>query len=151
MHGSDGHGITVHSRAGRVALIIAPVTCHVCLSDKIIYCFALKIAAKVKPVHMELNDWNSPTTKLLTLLNVSSAKSLKRKFFDQQSSPPSKLNKRRVPDSVSPSSVAEANGDVEIAELGEGEAGRDKNPGDVGTNEAADLSDTEGVVYIWSN
>ena len=135
--------------AGRVALmILAPVTCHVCLSDKII---ALKIAAKVKPIHMELNDWNSPTTKLLTLLNVSSAKSLKRKLFDQQSSPSSKLNKRRVPDSVSPSPVVEADGDVEIAELGEGEAGRDQNPGDVGTNEAADLSDTEGVVYIWSN
>jgi len=100
---------------------------------------------------MELNDWNSPTTKLLTLLNVSSAKSLKRKFFDQQSSPSSKLNKRRVPDSVSPGPVVGANGDVEIAELEEGEAGRDKNLGDVETNEAADLSDTEGVVYIWFN
>jgi hypothetical protein len=98
---------------------------------------------------MELNDWNSPTTKLLTLLNVSSAKSLKRKFLDQQSSPSHKLNKRRVPDSVSPSPVLEANGDVKIAELEEGQAGRDKNPGDVGTNEAADLSDTEGVVYLW--
>ena len=95
---------------------------------------------------MELNDWNSPTTKLLTLLNVSSAKSLKRKLFDQQNLPSSKLNKRRVPDSDSPSPVVEANGDVEIAGLEEDEAGRDKNHGDVGTSEAADLSDTEGVV-----
>jgi hypothetical protein len=100
---------------------------------------------------MELNDWNSPTTKLLTLLNVSSAKSLKRKFFDQQSSPSRKLNKRRVQDSVSPSPVVEANGDVEVAEFGEGGVGQDKNPGDVSTNEAADLSDTEGVAYLWSS
>ena len=131
-------------------MILAPVTCHVSPErrDNLLF---LKIAAKVKPIHMELNDWNPPTTKLLTLLNVSSAKSLKRKFLDQQSSPSRKLNKRRVPDSVSPSPVVEANGDVEIAEPGGGGVGQDKNPGDVGTNEAADLSDTEGVEYLWFN
>jgi hypothetical protein len=99
---------------------------------------------------MELNDndWNSPTTKLLTLLNVSSAKSLKRKYFGQQGSPPHTLNKRRVPDCDSSNSVVEVNTDAETMEHDAGEAGRDDG---VGTGEAAaDLSDTEGVIHVWS-
>ena len=101
---------------------------------------------------MELNhnDWNSPTTKLLTLLNVSSAKSLKRKFLGQQGSPPHKLNKRRVPDRDSSNSVVEVNTDAESVEHEASEAGRENNtPDDVGTGEAADLSDTEGVMHLW--
>ena len=100
---------------------------------------------------MELNDndWNSPTTKLLTLLNVSSAKSLKRKF-GQQGSPPHRLNKRRAPDRDSSNSVAEVNADAEIIEREAGEAGRANSLDDVRTGEAADLSDAEGVIHLWS-
>jgi hypothetical protein len=101
---------------------------------------------------MELNDndWNTPTTKLLTLLNVSSAKSLKRKFLGQQGSPPHKLNERRVPDRDSSNSAVEVNSDVKPVENEAGEAGRGNIPEDVGTGEAADLSDTEGVIHLWS-
>jgi hypothetical protein len=95
------------------------------------------------------NDWNPPTTKLLTLLNVSSAKSLKRKFLGQQGSLPHKLNKRHVPDRDSSNSAVEVNIDAESVEHGASEGGRENNsPGDVGTGESADLSDTEGVIHL---
>ncbi|KAA1471791.1 digestive organ expansion factor [Dentipellis sp. KUC8613] len=42
-----------------------------------------------------MDTGNSPTTQLLTLLNVSAAKSTKRKRALGEQSPPSKLNKRR--------------------------------------------------------
>jgi hypothetical protein len=97
-----------------------------------------------------MDDWNSPTTKLLTLLNVSSAKSLKRKFLGQQGSPPHKLNKRRVLDRDSSNSIAEVNTDAESVEHEASEAGSENNsPDDVGTGEAADLSDAEGVIHLW--
>jgi hypothetical protein len=98
---------------------------------------------------MELNDndWNTPTTKLLTLLNVSSAKSLKRKFLGQQGSPPHKLNERRVPDHDSSNSAVEVNS-VKSIENEACEAGRSNSPQDVGTGEATDLSDTEGVIHL---
>jgi len=144
VRGSSGHGIAVFSR--RTLITLAPVTCPVSLAEIILLPVS---AAHAKPQHMELNDWNSPTTKLLTLLNVSSAKSLKRKFLDQQGSPPHKLNKRRVPDRVSPNSAVEVNTDVEITEPEADGAGQDNSPADVGTSEAADLSDTEGVIHLW--
>ncbi|KAH9963872.1 digestive organ expansion factor [Russula dissimulans] len=92
------------------------------------------------------NDWNSPTTKLLTLLNISAAKSLKRKLVDQPASPSEKLNKRRVRvlDSASPNSVIDANAVAEIAKPEE-KAGKDDSTGDLGASEAADsFSDAEG-------
>jgi U3 small nucleolar RNA-associated protein 25 len=104
---------------------------------------------------MDLDDWNSPTTKLLTLLNVSAAKSLKRKVFDQQGSPTrkQKLNKRRVeivsPDSL-PDSAAQVNDEMETTEPEVGEAEQGDSSGDVGVNEAADLSDTEGALHLLS-
>jgi U3 small nucleolar RNA-associated protein 25 len=94
------------------------------------------------------NDWNSPTTKLLTLLNISAAKSLKRKLVDQPASPSEKLNKRRVRvlDSASPNSVIDANAVAEIAKPEE-KAGKDDSTGDLGASEAADsFSDAEGVL-----
>ncbi|KAI9507465.1 digestive organ expansion factor [Russula earlei] len=83
-------------------------------------------------------DWNSPTTKLLTLLNISAAKSLKRKFISQPDSPSPKLNKRRVLDRVSPNFAGDANANADIAELEVDEAGQDVDLGD----EASGLSDT---------
>jgi|SRR5712672_2399195 len=96
---------------------------------------------------MDSNDWNSPTTKLLTLLNISAAKSLKRKFVDQPRSPSEKLNKRhvRVLDSASLNSAVDANADVKIVEP-EATAGQGDSTGDLGVSEAADgFSDAEGV------
>lgn len=100
---------------------------------------------------MELDDWNSPTTKLLTLLNVSALKSSKRKFIDQQDSSSQKLNKRRVLDldHSSPNAAVQENADAEITEP-EVEAGKDDPPCFVGVSEADNLSDTEGVLHPWS-
>lgn len=101
---------------------------------------------------MDLDDWNSPTTKLLTLLNVSATKSLKRKVSDHQASPTrkQKLNRRRV-EIVSPDSPAQVNDGMETTELDVGEAGQgDDGSGDVGISEAVDLSDTEGVLGAFS-
>lgn len=101
---------------------------------------------------MDLDDWNSPTTKLLTLLNVSATKSLKRKVLDHQASPTrkQKLNKRRV-EIVSPDSPVQINDDMETTEPEVGEAGQaDDGSGDVGISEAVDLSDTEGVLCAFS-
>jgi U3 small nucleolar RNA-associated protein 25 len=92
---------------------------------------------------MDVEDWNSPTTKLLTLLNVSAAKSSKRKFFDHQGSPtPStkqKLNKRHV------EILVPGNDDMEITEPEVGEPEQGDSAGEVGDGEAADVSDAEGV------
>jgi U3 small nucleolar RNA-associated protein 25 len=100
---------------------------------------------------MDLDDWNSPTTKLLTLLNVSAAKSLKRKVFDHQGSPTKKqkLNKRRV-EIASPDSAVQVNDEMKTIEPEVGEAEKDDGSGDVGISEAADLSDTEGVLHLLS-
>ncbi|KAH9046041.1 digestive organ expansion factor [Lactarius hengduanensis] len=74
-------------------------------------------------------DWNSPTTKLLTLLNVSAAKSLKRKCPD----------KRRVLDHISPNSaLGEANADGAVDSIGE-----QKDNAGAEVNEATEPSDTE--------
>jgi len=94
-----------------------------------------------------MDDWNSPTTKLLTLLNVSAAKSSKQKFFDHQGSPTpkQKLNKRRV-EIHSPDSAGQAVGDMmEATEPEVGEAEQGDSPDDVEVGEAADVSDAEGV------
>ena len=92
---------------------------------------------------MDVDDWNSPTTKLLTLLNVSAAKSSKRKFSDHQGSPtPStkqKLNKRRV-EIHDP-----GNDDMKPTEPEIGEPEQGYIAGEMGVGEAADVSDTEGV------
>jgi hypothetical protein len=96
---------------------------------------------------MEQNDWNSPTTKLLTLLNVSAAKTLKRKSLDHQGSPSQKLNKRRALGHISPNSTVEATPDVEIT-VHEVEVGREDVPGDVTADGAVDLSDTEGMSHF---
>jgi U3 small nucleolar RNA-associated protein 25 len=89
---------------------------------------------------MDVDDWNSPTTKLLTLLNVSAAKSSKRKFSDLQSSatPKQKLNKRRV------EILVPGTDDMETTEP-EVEPEQGDSAGDVGVGEAADVSDAEGV------
>jgi len=93
-----------------------------------------------------MDDWNSPTTKLLTLLNVSAAKSSKRKFSDYQSSPTpkQKLNKRRV------ETFVPGNDDMKTTgpEVGEPEQG--DSAGEVGVGEAADVSDTEGAQHLWT-
>lgn len=90
---------------------------------------------------MDVDDWNSPTTKLLTLLNVSAAKSSKRKFSDHQGSPTpkQKLNKRRVEVTVP------GNDDMEITEPEVGDPEQRDSAGDAGADEAADVSDAEGV------
>jgi hypothetical protein len=100
---------------------------------------------------MESNDWNSPTTKLLTLLNVSAAKSLKLKRVDQHSPPPQKLNKkRRVLDHISPNSVDGVDAELETTGHEVVEPHKDDGGGDAGVamavSEAADLSDTEGML-----
>ncbi|KAI0302707.1 digestive organ expansion factor [Russula brevipes] len=95
---------------------------------------------------MEQNDWNSPTTKLLTLLNVSAAKTLKRKSLDHQGSPSQKLNKRRALDRISPNSTVEATPDVEIT-VREEEVGREDGPGHVTADATVDLLDTEESTY----
>ncbi|KAI0272246.1 digestive organ expansion factor [Russula aff. rugulosa BPL654] len=89
---------------------------------------------------MDVDDWNSPTTKLLTLLNVSAAKSSKRKFSDRQSSPTptQKLNKRRV------EILVPGNDDMETTEPEVGEPEQGDSTGEVGAGEAADVSDAEG-------
>jgi U3 small nucleolar RNA-associated protein 25 len=89
----------------------------------------------------DVDDWNSPTTKLLTLLNVSAAKSSKRKFSDRQSSPTpkQKLNKRRV------ETLAPGNDDMETTEPEIEEPEKEDADADVGVGEAADVSDAEGV------
>lgn len=90
---------------------------------------------------MDVDDWNSPTTKLLTLLNVSAAKS-KRKFSDHQGSPTTKqkLNKRRVEILIPGNHDMETTDPMVVGELKQGDDG-----GKVGIGEAADVSDTEGV------
>lgn len=95
---------------------------------------------------MDDDDWNSPTTKLLTLLNVSAAKSLKRKCTDQQ---PHKPDKRRVLDRISPNSVlSEVNADGTVSVVDS--IGEQKEDGDANVNEAAELSDAEGErQYPW--
>jgi hypothetical protein len=100
---------------------------------------------------MDVNDWNSPTTKLLTLLNVSAAKSLKRKCTDQQFSHPHKLDKRRVLDDISPNSaLSEVNADGTV--LAVDGIGEEKDDGDAGVNEVTEPSDTEGECQChWSN
>lgn len=87
---------------------------------------------------MDVDDWNSPTTKLLTLLNVSAAKSSKRKFSDHQGSPTpkQKLNKRRV------ENLGPGNDDMETTEP---EIGVGEQEQEAGVGEAADVSDAEGV------
>lgn len=89
-------------------------------------------------------DWNSPTTQLLTLLNVSAAKSLKLKRANQQSDPPQKLNKnRRVLDRTSSGAELETTDNRLL------DARKDDSNGDAGidgtASEAANLSDTEGM------
>jgi len=95
---------------------------------------------------MDLDDWNSPTTKLLTLLNVS-AKSSKRKFLDHEgsSTPKQKLNKRRV-ELLSSDLAAQVNDDMKTTEpeVGEAEQGQGETADDVGAGETADVSDAEG-------
>jgi U3 small nucleolar RNA-associated protein 25 len=90
---------------------------------------------------MDGDDWNSPTTKLLTLLNVSAAKSSKRKFSDRQSSPTpkQKLNKRRV------EIVVPGNDDVKTTQPEIGEPEKEDSAGQVEADETADVSDAEGV------
>lgn len=90
-----------------------------------------------------MDDWNSPTTKLLTLLNVSAAKSSKRKFSDHQGSPipKQKLNKRRV------EVIVPGNDDMETTEPEVGDPEQRDSAGDVGIGEAADVSDAEEPTY----
>lgn len=99
---------------------------------------------------MDLDDWNSPTTKLLTLLNVSAAKSLKRKCADQQISHLHKPDKRRVLDHISPNSaLSEVNADATISAIDS--IGEQKDDGDAEVNEATELSDKEGECQCpWS-
>ena len=92
---------------------------------------------------MDVNDWNSPTTKLLTLLNVSAAKSLKRKCTDQQFSHPRKLDKRRVLDHNSPNSaLSEVNADGSVSAVESIE--EQKGDADAEVNGATEPSDAEG-------
>ncbi len=92
---------------------------------------------------MDSDDWNSPITKLLTLLNVSAAKSLKRKYADQQSLNPHEPEKRRVLDDMFPNvAVSEVNADATVPTVDGIE--EQTNGTDAGVNEAAELSDTEG-------
>lgn len=90
---------------------------------------------------MDVDDWNSPTTKLLTLLNVSAAKSSKRKFSNHQGSPTpmQKLNKPRT------EILVPRNDDMETTEPEIGELGQGDSPSEVGIGEAADVSGAEGV------
>ncbi|KAH8977772.1 digestive organ expansion factor [Lactarius hatsudake] len=91
-------------------------------------------------------DWNSPTTKLLTLLNVSAAKSMKRKYADQQISHLHKPNKRRVLDHISPNSAfGEANEDGTVQAVDS--IGKQKDDADAEVNEATEPSDHEESTY----
>jgi hypothetical protein len=92
------------------------------------------------PQEMDVDDWNSPTTRLLTLLNVSAAKSLKRKCADQ---PSLHTPKRRVLDHISPKSpLSEVNVDTTVSAVDT--ISEQKDEGDVEVNEVADPSDAEG-------
>ena len=137
MHGSDGHGITDLRETRRIHPAIAPVTCSVLPIN------LSRAKAERRDASMDVDDWNSPTTKLLTLLNVSAAKSSKRKFSDHQGSPTpltkQKLNKRRVENPVP------GNDDMETAESEVGEPEQGDSTGEVGVGEAADVSGAEGV------
>jgi hypothetical protein len=131
LRGNDGHRITDFTRRVGSPSAVAPVTCAVLTH---------------KPTRMDLDDWNSPTTKLLTLLNVSAAKSLKRKVLDQGSpTQKQKLNKRRV-EIISPDSAVQVKDDAEATVPETREVGQGDSPGDVEISEPADLSDTEGVL-----
>ncbi|KAI9455464.1 digestive organ expansion factor [Lactarius psammicola] len=95
---------------------------------------------------MDLDDWNSPTTKLLTLLNVSAAKSLKRKCADQQISRLHKPDKRRVLDHISSNSASSevnADGTVSALEIIE----EQKDDGDAEMTEVIELPDTGESAY----
>ncbi|KAH8979213.1 digestive organ expansion factor [Lactarius akahatsu] len=95
---------------------------------------------------MDSDDWNSPTTKLLTLLNVSAAKSMKRKCADQQIPNLHKPDKRRVLDHISPNStLGEANADGTV--LAVDSVGEQKDGTDAEVNEATESSDTEESTY----
>ncbi|KAH9033260.1 digestive organ expansion factor [Lactarius pseudohatsudake] len=95
---------------------------------------------------MDSDDWNSPTTKLLTLLNVSAAKSLKRKCANQQISHLHKPDKRRVLDHISPNSaLGEANADGTVQAVDS--IGEQKDDADAEVNEATEPSDTEESTY----
>jgi hypothetical protein len=91
-----------------------------------------------------MEEANSQTTKLLTLLNVSAAKSLRLKRVDQP--PPQKLNqKRRALDNISDAELETTGHHDEVVQ----EASKEDHIGDVGVevpvNEADNLSETEGT------
>ena len=91
-----------------------------------------------------MEEANSQTTKLLTLLNVSAAKSLRLKRVDQP--PPQKLNKkRRALDNISDAELETTGHHDEVVQ----DASKDDHIGDVGVevpvNEADNLSETEGT------
>ena len=99
---------------------------------------------------MDVNDWNSPTTKLLTLLNVSAAKSLKRKCTDQQISHPHKLDKRRVLDHISPNSaLGDVNADETVSAVDS--IGEQRDDTDAEVNVATESSDTGGECHPLSS
>ncbi|KAI9442587.1 digestive organ expansion factor [Lactarius indigo] len=87
-----------------------------------------------------------PPPKLLTLLNVSAAKSLKRKCADQQISHLHKPDKRRVLDHISPNSAL---GEVDAGETVQtvDSIGEQKPDADVEVNGATEPSDTEESTY----
>ena len=94
---------------------------------------------------MDAEDWNSPTTRLLTLLNVSAAKSLKRKCTNQQISHTHKPDKRRVRvlDHISQNSpLSEVNADQTVSAVDS--ISEQKDDADAEVNEATELSDAEG-------
>ncbi|KDQ57420.1 hypothetical protein JAAARDRAFT_177545 [Jaapia argillacea MUCL 33604] len=92
-----------------------------------------------------MSDGNTTTTRLLTLLNVSATKSHKRKWVDEVSSPPKKLNKRKstsfnvspldAPTSVKPKVV-------EVLEEGMALSADDDEPAQ-GLPDAVDDAETE--------
>ncbi|KAI0268848.1 digestive organ expansion factor [Gloeopeniophorella convolvens] len=89
---------------------------------------------------MDSSDWTSPTTKLLTLLNVSAAKSLKRKHLAEQPSPSRKLNKRRALDELPTNGAAGAGEEDGEEEGGDGDVEMDKAES-VAEEEASETED----------
>lgn len=94
---------------------------------------------------MDVDDGNSPTTRLLTLLNVSAAKSLKRKYINQQISPTHKPDKRRVLFQISQNSpLSEVNADRTVSAVDSISEQKDDADADAEVNEPTELTDAEG-------
>lgn len=94
---------------------------------------------------MAIDDANSPTTRLLTLLNVSATKAGRRlQSYEESSEPREKLNKRRSVRVDTPTTVEDADGNNNEGvenQANEAEGSTDPSTSKMEVDEPADEGD----------